>query len=169
MFTAKVCSNIREATEYSKKLLAELETTRELEFQVVLSSSETECCEAGGDWDHTSCILLNAIREMDMFQGYMMYDRKYGGFWDFVEWEVPNKKRLTPDPDEWYVTAGEKLVVIHNVHALCEDQFPIVIVKESFWNNHGDQCLKMLKVIEPGIDYTTKISPAVYVELFFAE
>ena len=171
MFNVKVCGTVKEAAECAKKILAELDIPKELEFQVIHSLSETECDENGGTWDDTSPLLMHYLRELDGQNGYMMYDGGHGGFWDFIDWELPDPKKphQMPDIDQCFVFSGEGLVVIHNEFALCEDEFPVVIVKKSFWEQQGDEILKSLKTIHHGVDYTTKFSPAVYVELFFAE
>lgn len=160
MFEHLVCESVNEATAAVKKILAE--ASQLYEFQVIHSLSETECTEDGGDWNECAEILLSYIRELDATQGYMMYDNRHGGFWDFISWDAPDPERH----DECFVHCGEGLVVIHNVFALCEGEFPVVVVKKSFWDQFQKNALEMLKYVRPMEDYTAKVSPAVYVELF---
>jgi hypothetical protein len=169
MFDVTFFSNLNLATEHIKKFLAELESTEAIEYQVIHAISETECDEDGGNWDKTSSLILPYLRNLDAQQGYMVCDKEFN--WYFLEWEEPdnisnifNKKR-----DDLYVSAGEGVVVLCNKFALCDGQFPIVVLKPTFWKENDYDIIHLLKTHKAGTDYTAKINPAVYVELYYSE
>lgn len=173
MFTAKEFTNVREANEYIKKILAELDTPSSMEYQIIHSISETQAEEDGGEWNDVGEIALNYLHDLNSQQGFMHYDNNDGECWDFLDWDEPDEVNTNiykpEDPDEIYVYAGEGMVVLHNQFAVCENQYPIIVVKKSFWEKQEPRILDILKYCEPGCDYTSKISPAVYVELFYVE
>lgn len=166
MFTTEVFDNINEAVEYIKKILAELDTPSSIEYNVIHSLTETECIEDGGSWDSIGDIVLGYLRDLDAMQGYMVYDKDdEQEYWDYIDWEECDNECY--GNDEIFVSAGEGLVVLHNPYALCEDQFPVIVIKKSIWKTNQDSIVDILGFCEPDKDYTSKISPAVYVELFF--
>ena len=168
MFDTKEFINVNEAADYICGVLAGIGTPSAMEFQVIHALTDDECIEEGGHLDSIQDIMLNYLRDLDAQQGYMNYDEEV---WDYEECDEPHACEdeiyKPSDPDEQYVFAGEGVVVIHNLYALCENQFPIIVVKKSFWDNQQLRIVELLKYCEPGDDYTSKISPAVYVELFF--
>lgn len=163
-FTTEIFTKIKDANEHIKKILAELDTPKSMEFQVIHSLSETECSEEGGPWESIGEILLSYLRDLDSMQGFMI-KREEG--WDYLDWEEPDE--APTKSEDTFVYAGEGVVVIHNEFSVCENQFPIIVVKKSFWENHNDSILELLKYCDPGSDYTCKISPAVYVENFYVD
>jgi hypothetical protein len=167
MFTVKEVTTVKFAAEYVKKLLAELDTPKSLEFQVIHSISETECDESGGDWNVVSEIVYDYLHDLDSTQGYMRLTES--GCWDYMEWDERDETDVYKPDDETeeYVYAKEGLVVLYNTFAICEDQYPVIVVKKSFWDHHSKQALELLKNYNLSSDYTSKISPAVYVELFY--
>jgi hypothetical protein len=173
MFTAMEFDNVKDATEYVKKVLAELNSPKELEFQVIHSMSESECSEDGGSWDRAADLLLNYIRELNDQCGYMLYDDSVKiPVWDFVEssevqaYEMVKLIYKPAETDELYVRSDDGLIVLYNQFALCENEFPVVVMKRAIWKKDMDRIEKMLKSNEVGNDYTSKISPAIYVEIF---
>jgi hypothetical protein len=168
MFEISEFSAIKDARKHIKKILAELETYQELEFQLIHSLSEVECYEDGGTWDDVSEMLMRFLRELDTQQGFMIHDSEEEEHWDFLEWPEPDELySLYPkNASELYVYGGEGLIVIHNKFAICEGEYPVVVVKKSFWNKQKGNILEMLKDNKAGFDYTAKISPALYIELF---
>lgn len=172
MFAVTLFHSVNPAVEHIKKILAEIETPRSLEFQVIHSISEFECTEDGGTWEDVSNILGSFLRDLDSQQGYMVYDTTDYPMWDYLVWDKPDETVQTiykpVDQSEIFVQAGEGLAVIHNPFALCEEEYPVVVVKKTLWDMCGDTVRDILKIHEPGNDYTSKISPAVYLELFYA-
>jgi hypothetical protein len=166
MFSATEFSNLKDANEHIKKLLAELKSTSMLEFQVIHSISESECQEDGGVWEDISKMLMHFLRNLDFQQGYMIQD---GTHWDFIDWDEPDRTSLYRDSDEFYVNSSEGLVVINNIFALCENEFPVIVLKKSFWEKHRNKIINLLKDNKVGNDYTAKISPAIYIEIFYQE
>jgi hypothetical protein len=169
MFLIENFKSVKDANGYILKVLGKLDLPTKLEFQVIHSLSETECAEDGGSLDSLSNILLSYLRDLDSQQGYMIYDKDH---WDFIDWEEPYGSAniyRPPSVEETFVTSGEGLVVIHNKFSICENEFPIVVVKKAFWEQQRESLLEKLKTAEAGGDYTSKISPALYIELFYAE
>lgn len=173
MFAVHEFADVKEAAEHMKKVLAELETPGAMEFEVIYAISETECSEDGGEWNDVGEIILDYLYDLDATQGYMNYETGPNGYWGFVEWAEPDDDdddvHHPVNLDDIYVYAGEGLVVIHNKFAVCENQFPLVVLKKSFWESQPENIMEMLKYSEIDEDYTSKICPAVYVELYYPE
>src|SRR5579859_4537681 len=135
MFNAAEFSNITAACNHVKKTLSNLEIPRMMEFQVIYSISETECTENGGKCEEIGEILQSALHVLNAQQGYMIYERDEDA-WNYLDWKEPDEEidvYKPTDPDEIFVFANEGVVIIHNIFAVCENQFPIIIVKKSFW------------------------------------
>ena len=168
MFEIEEFKNVVDADKYIRTILKSLDatTSKRLEFQIIHSLSETECSEDGGSLELISNMLLSYLRDLDSQQGYVIFDNDH---WDFIDWDEPCEVINVHRPltsEETFVSAGEGIVVIHNKLALCESQFPILVIKKNFWGKYKDGILPPLKIVEYGEDYTAKISPALYVELF---
>lgn len=156
--------DIKSAENYIKKLLAEIDTTKNIEFLLVESLSEMRCNEFLGTWESVSEVLLFYLSQLDEKSGYMIGCEDDVDFWDFFS--TPTK---IANANGTYVSKNHGLTVIHDPEAVCENQFPVIVVKEEFWHKHKTDAEKILEYNEPGIDFTTKISPAIYIELFFSE
>lgn len=173
MFSAHEFADVKKANEHIKKILAELDTPKSLEFQIIHSLSETECTENGGSWEDIGDIMMNFLLDLDAMQGFVVHDDLYSSCWDYVECEERYDDKpivyKPEDEDEIYVQANEGVVVLHNQFAVCENEFPIIVLKKSFWEYKQDSIIEMLKEYDPTHDYTSKISPAIYVELFYQD
>lgn len=174
MFVTKEFSDIKQACDYIKKTLAEIEVSKTPEFQVIHSIDYSQCSQHGGEWNEITQTILDYLLDLDSNQGYMNFD-EHNNVWDFLDYDAPDELEgiyKPTDQDEIYVYAGEGLVVLYNILAVYEESYPIVVVKLSFWNHVKDKILDLLKRNEvgpEGSDYTSKISPALYVQLFFGE
>lgn len=170
MFDTKEFMNVNEANDYICATLAAIGVPNAMEFQVIHSIANTECVEDGGRLEAIEDIMLNYLRDLDAQQGYMGYDDGEET-WDFMECDEPNDYESEiykpTDPDEQFVFAGEGVAVVHNLLAVCESQFPIIVFKKSFLESQRFRTLEMLKYCTQGDDYTSKISPAIYIEMFF--
>jgi len=161
MLEHKVFLYSEDAIDHIKKILAELDTPHSLEFQVIHSVSETKCYEDGGDWNEASVVLNELITDLDAQSGYMVYIRR-DNIWDYIDIE---ERKINYYQDETYIRSNEGLVVLYNRFAVCDEQFPIIVIKKSFWQESKNRILELLKKVDVS-DYTAQISPAVYVELF---
>jgi hypothetical protein len=176
MFLATEFENARKAAEYVTGLMCDFDNPQSMEYQIVHSLTEMECSEDGGDKEVASKILLDYIMDLDSMQGYMICYPDRGGYWDYMEWEDPDSYDddgeviyKPPNPDELYVYSGEGVVVIYNEYAVCEHSFPVIIVKSSFWHANSARIKELLHYKDDKEDYTGKISPAIYVELFYTD
>lgn len=150
------------ATEHIKKILAEL--PQSFEFIIVHSISSNKCDERSGDWNTISSILLDYLRDLDSQQGLMTHEE---GYWDFSESEDDDYsyESFYLYSDDVTVEAGEGVVVLYNDKAVSTGEFPIIVVKKSIWDRSRWGIQKLLNNKEENEDYTSKITPALYIEL----
>lgn len=169
MFDIEEFTDIGSANEHIKKILAELDVPNAIEFTIVHSLSLTECEENGGEWNAIGEILYNSLLDLDAQQGIMYYYEK-DDLWDCIEGEPPDEIPIHKpvNKDKTFIHAGEGVVVLYNKFAVCEDQYPIIVVKKSFYDSYSKRLIEMLKYQTQGSDYSSKISPAVYVQLIYA-
>ena len=172
MFTKTLYLNMSLACEGIKKNLAELPNP--VEYEVVHSLYREKVQEDGGTWENIGSILLDFLRDLDAQEGLMVFCANETCCW--WDWEKSEHNKYpscytgmnaTYDVNEVFVEAGEGVFVYHNVDAVSENSFPIIVVKKSFADALGNEVERWLSEKKsPENDFTAKISPALYVELF---
>jgi hypothetical protein len=154
---------MREATEFIKKILAEL--PGEYLFDVIYSRSVDQWYEKSGLWEETGAEVLDCLLDLDAQQGAMYLEKGEEPYWDWADIELDEIQEafvtFSKSEEELCINAGEGVMVMYDDNF---ERFPIVVVKKSFFDKLTKSGIEKL-LVEDKTDYTAKISPAVYVEV----
>ena len=154
---------MQKACEYIKKILAE--AYLDYDYQIIHSIQVDKASEEMASWEDLTPILLNYLRDVDSQRGYMINDiTKSTSCWDWMEWDDPDK--YDEDPNQVWVEAGEGVFVYYDTAAKNAGDFPVVVVKKSFVDNLSDEVDEIISVNHPDEDFTAKLSPALYIQLY---
>lgn len=165
MFKIQEFHCMNKAAEHIKKALAEIESTKSLDFQIIHSICDSECQEDSGSWEKISEILLSYLRDLDSQQGYIIH---LDDHWDYIDCEEPDENYDIHNPQDIngvYVNAGEGVVIFNNMFAICEGQYPVIVTKKTLFDKNKREIMELLGSTKIDEDYTAKISPALYVEI----